>query len=82
MKTIEVTVKNEKDLEFLKKVLNQLECVDSVDSNKKKSLSKNQKLKKAISFSEKKDGLKDLIGIWKHSDVTLDEIRKKAWERN
>ena len=26
-------------------------------------------------------GLADLFGLWAHKDITLNEIRKKAWSR-
>ena len=31
--------------------------------------------------SKGKGDLADLFGLWAHKDVTLDEIRKKAWSR-
>jgi hypothetical protein len=31
--------------------------------------------------SKGKGGLADLFGLWAHKDVTLNEIRKKAWSR-
>jgi hypothetical protein len=39
--------------------------------------------KKAVGRTAKKGkgSLADLFGLWEHRDITLNEIRKKAWSR-
>ncbi len=34
-----------------------------------------------ITWGKGNPSIGDMVGIWKDSDITLEEIRKRAWER-
>jgi len=45
-------------------------------------IEKTEEEKTAKSTKERKEGLADLFGIWKGREVSLSDIRKKAWTWN
>lgn len=73
MTTKTINIKNDKALEILKSLEN-IGFIEFADNNKSiylKSLKpKNQ---------SKNDSFWDIIGIWKERDITLKQLREKAW---
>jgi len=45
-------------------------------------IEKSEEEKTAKSTKERKKGLEDLFGIWEGREVSLSDIRKKAWTWN
>ena len=45
-------------------------------------IEKSEEEKTAKSTKERKEGFADLFGIWEGREVSLSDIRKKAWSRN
>ncbi|OFY97387.1 MAG: hypothetical protein A3K10_06125 [Bacteroidetes bacterium RIFCSPLOWO2_12_FULL_31_6] len=77
MKTITIQLKNNKALQFLYGLeeLNLIKILDELrTSNMHKKLSKIKPKRQS-----KNETLFDLAGIWKDKNITLEEIREKAW---
>ena len=68
MSEIVLSIKNEEKGKFLLDFLKQIEFIEIRNRTDKKT-----NLNKDASF-------KDLYGIWKGRDITLESIRKKAWK--
>ena len=70
MNTKTINIKKDKALEVLKS----LESIEFIDNNKIVYL-KNLKPKN----ESKEDSLVDLQGIWKDREISIKQIREKAW---
>jgi hypothetical protein len=69
MQKIVINVKDDKKINALISFLNEINFIDVEVENKKKN---------RITSSTKGD-LRKLFGIWKSRDISLADIRKKAW---
>jgi hypothetical protein len=68
MSVFVLDIKNEEKGKFLLDFLRQIEFVKIEDRSAKKSVSND------------KCSFKDLFGIWKGRDISVESIRKKAWK--
>ncbi len=67
MQTIIIHVKDDKKINALVSFLNEINFIDV------------QSEEKEISMISKKGDLRKLFGIWGARDISLADIRKKAW---
>jgi hypothetical protein len=81
MKTYTVEINDDKSKLF-NQLMEQLNFVRSVKDCTKKNDSKKKELEGALVNRGNVKALRNLIGVWKDSDITLAEIRNKTWKRN
>ncbi|MBN1664227.1 MAG: hypothetical protein JW943_11555 [Deltaproteobacteria bacterium] len=67
MQRIVISVKDETKLSALVSILNEINFID-VESEEKE-----------VSTISRRADLRKLFGIWRARDITLADIRKKAW---
>jgi hypothetical protein len=67
MQRIVINVKDDKKINALVSFLNEINFIDV------------EKEKKGMPTTSRKGDLRKLFGIWKTRDITLADIRKKAW---
>lgn len=70
--TLHIRIKDDSKIPLILSLLREFPFVE-IEENTERVKTKGR--------SKGKGGLADLFGIWAHKDVTLDEIRKKAWSR-
>jgi len=68
MSVIVLNIKNEEKGKFLLDFLKQVEFIDIEEPPAKKVR------------STEKNSFRELFGIWKDRDISLETIRKKAWK--
>ncbi len=69
MEQVVIRIKNKSSKELFLNFIKHLDFISVVDSNK---IEKNHD--KKVNFSE-------LCGIWKDRNISIEEIREKAWSR-
>jgi hypothetical protein len=75
MPEVVIKYKNSRTLQVLQDIAKYFDFVVS-DLAKSDTKKKNNSL--PVSYSENPD-IKALAGIWKNKEITLEELRKKAW---
>ncbi len=81
-KLIEETKANKKDIVYFDKISETIYLFyfKNFDTNKLEyKIQKDFKLKIELG---KKNPLNDVFGIWEHENITLEQIREKAWQRD
>ncbi len=81
-KLIEETKANKKDIVYFDKISETIYLFyfKNFDTNKLEyKIQKDFKLKIELG---KKNPLNEVFGIWKHENITLEQIRDKAWQRD
>ncbi len=68
MSVVVLNIKNEEKGKFLLEFLRQVEFIDVHEPSYKKAGKK------------EKNSFRELFGIWKYRDISLETIRKKAWQ--
>ena len=68
MSVVVLNIKNEEKGKFLLEFLKQVEFIDIKELSHKKTEKK------------EKNSFRELFGIWKDRNISLETIRKKAWK--
>jgi hypothetical protein len=83
METIIIKVDNKKNTSFLLKLLRRLNFVADIQHNTNPTNDSITKQPSApIEWAESTPDFSDFTGIWKGREVTLNQLREKAWKRN
>ena len=72
MNRLHIRIKDDSKIPLILSILREFPFVE-IEENTERVKTKGR--------SKGKGDLADLFGLWAHKDVTLDEIRKKAWSR-
>jgi len=80
METITIQFDDSTKTPLIIKHLNKLDVVMKVDVDK--SQKKNTHAGHPIQWASGSPSISDFAGFWKDTNITLDELRKKAWKRN
>jgi hypothetical protein len=73
MNRLHIKIKDDDKMTIVLNLLKELPFVEIEDDG----IKKDRKV-----FKQKKGGLDDLFGLWENRNVTLKDIRGKAWERS
>lgn len=72
MNSLHIKIKDESKLPLILSLLRELPFVEIEESTETKKVERERKSKGSV---------EDLFGLWAHRDVTLNDIREKAWNR-
>lgn len=82
MDTITIKIEGRENVSFFISLLERFNFIKEITVNKKKA-KQNANIEDApIEWAEKRPSIEDLTGIWSDRNITLDELRTKAWKRN
>ncbi len=83
METILIKVDNKENMSFLLNLLRKLNFIAEIQQS---TISKIGNLSKyassPIQWAESKPSFSDFSGIWKDRQISLNQLREKAWKRS
>ncbi len=83
METIIIKVNNKKNTSFLINLLSKLNFVADIQHSTNRIIDSPKKLTSPpIDWAESTPDVSDFSGIWKDREITLNQLREKAWKRN
>lgn len=81
MTTITIKIKDKENVSFFLKLLQKFNFITDVSLSEEKH--SNQLTKEmTVDWAEKRPDIGDFSGIWSDRNITLKELREKAWKRN
>jgi len=82
METITIKIEGKDNLHFFLDMLRKLNFVKDIELNNNTTISPLNIRDAPVEWAKNKPDILDFAGIWKENNITLDELRKKAWKRN
>jgi hypothetical protein len=82
METLTIKIRNKENLKFIKDLLNKFDFVSEVKEQQSLESDLRSRYKELpIVWGYGKPQINDFAGIWKGRDITLKQIRERAWKR-
>lgn len=82
METITIKIKGKENLPFFLDLMRNLHFVSEVELEDKKSADPLTVNDAPIKWAQQTPDIHDFFGIWKGRDISLSDLRRKAWKRN
>lgn len=82
METITIKIKDKKNAVFFLDLINKFNFIVDVKMNKLNFTPSDNNKIAPIDWAESEPSISDFSGIWSGRNITLGEIRNKAWKRN
>lgn len=81
METITIKLKGRENIPFLLTLLKKFNFIVEVDRIETDTDKKNSLKSLPVQWATGQPSAKDFAGFWADSKITLDSLRKKAWDR-
>lgn len=82
MDTITIKIEGRENVSFFISLLERFNFIKEITVNKKRAKQTTSIEGAPIEWAEKRPSIEDFIGIWSNRNITLNDIRTKAWKRN
>jgi hypothetical protein len=82
MTTITVKINDSENVSFFLRLIQKLNFIAVIHLNEEINPRQLSVSEAPIDWAETNPSIKDFFGIWSGRNITLDELRDKAWKRN